>query len=109
MRYATVESSVPPPGSVRVELTNYAFSPADIPVTAGKVVLYLVNSSNTAHALALRNPAVSLVAVVASSETIEAGHSAVLTIENLPAATYRMTCPIGAHADNGMVGSLTAR
>lgn len=43
--YATVESSVQPAGSILVEMTNYMFKPADIPLTAGKVVLYLVNTS----------------------------------------------------------------
>lgn len=109
VRYATVESSVQPPGSVRVEMSNYAFQPADIPVAPGKVVLYLVNSSNIAHVLTLRNPAASLLAVVAASESVEAGRSAVLTMENLPAATYRMNCPIGPHSDLGMVGTLTVR
>ena len=71
--------------------------------------MYLVNSSTVPHALTLRNPAVSAVAVVAASLTIEAGHAAVLTIDDLPAANYRVTCPIGGHADNGMVGTLTAR
>ena len=109
VRYATVEATVQPPGSVRVEMSNYAFAPKDIPVAAGKVVLYLVNTSNIPHSIALRNPAVSQLAVVALSENVEAGHSAVFTIDDLPAAAYRLTCPIAPHAENGMVGTLTVR
>ena len=92
-----------------VALTNYAFNPADISVTSGKVVLYLINSSVDPHAMALRNPAVSLLAVVALSEIVEGGHAAVFTIDNLPLGTYRLTCPVGNHADNGMVGTLIVR
>jgi plastocyanin len=104
---STVEASVQPAGSIRVEMTNYAFSPADIPLTAGRVVLYLVNSSTQIHAMALRNPAVSILNVVALSAEIQAGRSAVFTIDNLRAGVYRGTCPIAGHADNGMTGTAT--
>ncbi|HVD92305.1 MAG TPA: cupredoxin domain-containing protein [Vicinamibacterales bacterium] len=97
-----------PAGSILVEMTNYAFKPADIPLKVGKNVLYLVNPSNEVHSMALRNPAVSVLAVVALSAEVEAGHSAIFTIENLPAGTYRVTCPITNHATAGMVGTATA-
>jgi plastocyanin len=106
--YTTVESAVQPAGSILVEMTNYAFKPADIPLKVGKNVLYLVNPSNEVHSMALRNPAVSVLAVVALSADVAAGHSAVFTIENLPAGMYRVTCPITNHATNGMVGTATA-
>ncbi len=72
-------------------MTNYAFKPADIPLKIGKNVLYLVNPSNEVHSMALRNPAVSVAAAVALSAEVEAGRSAVSTIENLPAGAYRVT------------------
>jgi plastocyanin len=109
VQVTTVAATVQPAGSISVELTNYAFNPADISVTSGRVVLYLMNSSNLPHAIALRNPAVSVLAVVALSETIEGGQAAVFTIENLPVGNYRMTCPVGHHADNGMVGTLVVK
>ena len=108
VRYTTVESTAQPPGSILVELTSYAFKPADLSVTSGKVVLYLVNTATEAHAMALRNPAVSVLAVVALSKNVEAGHAAVFTIDDLPIGTYRLTCPIGNHASNGMVGTVIA-
>jgi uncharacterized cupredoxin-like copper-binding protein len=88
-------------------MTNYAFKPADLPLARAKVVLYLVNPSNEVHSMQLRNPAVSVLAVVASSADVEAGHSAIFTIENLPAGMYRVTCPITGHASQGMVGTAT--
>lgn len=103
----TVESSVQPAGSILVEMSSYAFKPADIPVGAGKAVFYLVNTSVEAHAITLRDPAVSVVAVVAASANVEAGRSAVFTIDNLPKAVYRVTCPIAGHAD--MKATVTAR
>ncbi len=109
VRYATVEASVRPAGSILVEMTSYAFKPADIPLTAGTVVLYLVNPSTEVHSMALRNPAVSILNVVALSAEVAAGHSAVFTIENLPVGVYRVTCPIANHAENGMTATVTVR
>lgn len=114
VQYATVESAVQPAGSILVEMTSWAFKPADIPLTAGKVVFYLVNPSNEAHSMALQNPAVSIF-VVALSANVAAGRSAVFTIDNLPVGVYRVTCPVKAldghttHADLGMVGTATVR
>ena len=107
VQYTTVESATQPAGSILVEMTSYAFKPADIPLKAGKVVLYLVNPSTEVHSMALRNPSVSVLAVVALSADVEAGHSAVFTIENLPVGMYRVTCPTSNHASAGMVGTAT--
>ncbi len=107
VQYTTVETSVQPAGSILVEMSSYTFKPTEIPVGAGKVVFYLVNTSKEAHSMALRNPAVSVVNAVALSANVEAGHSAVFTIENLPSAVYRVNCPIGGHQD--MTATVTAR
>jgi plastocyanin len=109
VRYTTVDASVQPAGSILIEMTNYAFKPADIPLTAGTVVLYLVNPSTLVHVMALRNPAVSILNIVALSDEVAAGHSAVFTIENLPVGVYRVHCPIGNHSDNGMTATATVR
>jgi plastocyanin len=108
VQYTTVESATQPAGSILVEMTSYAFKPADIPLKAGKDVLYLVNASTEVHSMALRNPSVSITAVVALSADVEAGHSAVFTIENLRVGMYRLTCPITNHASAGMIGTATA-
>ena len=104
---STVEAPTQPAGSILVEMTNYAFKPADIPLKAGKVVIYLVNPSTEVHSMALRNPAVSVLNVVASSAEVPAGHSAVFTIDNLPAAVYSVYCPITFHAASGMTATAT--
>ena len=54
MQYTTVDASTQPAGSILVEMSSYAFTPTEIPTTAGKVVFYLVNTSKEAHLMALR-------------------------------------------------------
>ena len=101
-----------PQDSVVVELTNYAFKPAEISVKAGKVVIYLVNTSNESHAMSLRDEAGPVLAVAAQSTVVLAGHAAVFTIDDLPVGTYRIKDPVtGLHPSNNalMVGVVTAR
>jgi len=112
LHFTTVDAASQPVGSTLVELVNYEFRPAEFSVKAGKVVLYLVNSSNEPHSISLRDEAGPLIAVSALSTPVAPGHSAVFTIDDLPAGTYRMTEPIpGAHGDANleMVGRLTSR
>jgi plastocyanin len=112
LRYATVEATSQPTGSVAIELISYAFRPAEISVKAGKVSLYLVNTSADPHALSLRDETGPLLAVAAQSETVAGGRAAVFTIENLPAGTYRMKEPLalphGGEENRVMVGVLIA-
>ena len=105
----TVESSTQPAGSILVQLSSYAFTPSEIPVGAGKVVFYLVNTSKDAHSMILRNPAVSILAVVAASTNIEGGHSAIFTIDKLPAAVYRVSCGVAGPGHGDMNGTVTVR
>ena len=107
VHYTTVDASTQPAGSILVEMSSYAFKPTEIPTSAGKVVFYLVNISKEAHSMALRNPAVSILNVVALSANVEAGKAAIFTIDNLPIAVYRVNCPIGGHGD--MTATVTVR
>ena len=112
LHFTTVDATSQPAGSTLIELVNYEFRPSEISVTAGKVVFYLVNSANEPHSIRLRDEAGPLTAVSALSTAVAPGHSAVFTIDDLPAGTYRMTEPIpGAHGDAnlGMVGRVTSR
>jgi uncharacterized cupredoxin-like copper-binding protein len=109
LQYTTVEASTQPAGSILVQLSSYAFAPSEIPTGAGKVVFYLVNTSNDVHSMILRNPAVSILAVVAASTNVEGGHSAVFTIEGLPAAVYRVSCGVAGPGHGDMTGTVTVR
>ena len=104
---STVESSTQPAGSILVQLSSYAFTPSEIPIGTGKVVFYLVNTSKEAHSMILRNPAVSILAVVAASTNIEGGHSAVFTIDRLPAAVYKVSCGVAGPGHGDMTGTVT--
>jgi len=108
-QFTTVESSTQPAGSILVQMSSYAFAPTEIPVGAGKVVFYLVNTSKDVHSMILRNPAVSILAVVAASTNIEGGHSAVFTIDKLPAAIYRVSCGVAGAGHGDMSATVTAR
>lgn len=112
LQFSTVETTSQPPDSVLVELTNYEFKPSNISVKAGRVVIYLLNTSNEVHSMSLRDEAGPLLSVAAQSTPVLAGHAAVFTIDDLPAGTYRVKEPIaGLHPSNnsGMVGVLTSR
>lgn len=107
--YTYTAATTQPPGSILVTLSNFQFTPATFALPAGKVVLYLVNTSNSDHDLILRQPARSVLAVVAKSEIVHAGQSGTLTIDALPAGIYRATCGIENHSGLGMVADLTVQ
>lgn len=107
--YTYAAATTQPPGSILITMSNYQFTPATFALPAGKVVLYFVNTSNLDHDLVLREPARSILKVVAKSEIVHPGESGTLTIDALAAGIYHATCAVGAHSDLGMVGDLTVR
>ena len=94
-----------PAGSTKVTMTEFKFDPADINVSGGKVVFFLVNSGTTSHDLAIRDSSGNRVAV---SELVSAGDSSVFTVDNLPAGKYTIACTQPGHESSGMKGTLTA-
>jgi uncharacterized cupredoxin-like copper-binding protein len=42
------------------------------------------------------------------SELVQPGNSTVLTIDDLPAGSYKVICDQPGHADQGMKGTITA-
>ena len=105
--YTYGAATTQPAGSILITMTNYQFTPATLALPAGKVVLYLVNTSNLDHDLVLREPARSLQKVVAKSELVPPGQSGTLTIDALAAGIYHVTC--SPHSAVGMVGDFTVR
>ncbi len=92
-----------------ITISNYQFTPATLALPAGKVVLYLVNTSTVDHDLVIREPARSLLSVVAKSEMVHPGQAGTLTIDALAAGIYHAVCGVSGHADLGMVADLTVR
>lgn len=107
--FAYGAATTQPSGSILITMSNYQFTPATLALPAGKVVLYFVNTSNLDHDLILREPARSVLKVVAKTELVPPGQSGTLTIDGLAAGIYRVTCAVAGHADLGMVGDFTVR
>lgn len=94
-----------PAGSVKVTMTDYKFNPADLKVKAGKTEFFLVNSGTVSHDMVVVG---SDGKSVGRSELVQAGNTAVFTVDNLPAGSYRFICDQPGHEDLGMKGTLTA-
>ena len=94
-----------PAGSTKLTMTEYSFSPSDVTVANGKVVLYLVNAGSQSHDMIIKDKASG--SKVAGSELISAGDSFVFTINNLPAGSYNFICDQPGHEASGMKGTLT--
>ena len=95
-----------PAGSTKVTMTDYKFTPADINVKSGKVTLFLVNGGAVSHDMVLMSSDGSK--SLGRSELIQPGDSGALTVDNLPAGSYRFICDQPGHEAQGMKGTLTA-
>ena len=87
--------------TVPVAATEFAFEPSDLTADPGEITFELMNEGGAPHALAIEGNGVD-----ESSDTIEGGDSTSFTIE-LEEGQYEIYCPVGDHADRGMVGTLT--
>lgn len=86
-------------------MTEFKFTPSDIQIPAGKVVLFLVNDGNgTSHDLVIRD---STGKTVARSELVSSGDSFVFTVDSIAAGSYTIFCDQPGHESSGMKGTLT--
>jgi uncharacterized cupredoxin-like copper-binding protein len=97
--------SAQPAGSIKVTMTEWAFSPSSLSVPSGKVVFYVVNGGTISHDLVIRDNSGN---TVARSDLVSAGDSFVLTVPSLAAGKYTFICDQPGHEANGMHGDLTA-
>lgn len=97
-------SSAQPPGSTKVTMTEYSFSPSSISVPHGKAVFFLVNAGTVSHDMVIVDASSNR---VSGSELISAGDSFVFTVDNLAAGSYTFYCDQPGHKDLGMHGTLT--
>jgi plastocyanin len=97
--------SAQPAGSVKVTMTEWAFSPSSLSVPSGKVVFYVVNAGTISHDMVIRDGSGT---TVARSELVSAGDSFVFTVSSLAAGAYTFICDQPGHEANGMKGNLTA-
>jgi uncharacterized cupredoxin-like copper-binding protein len=97
--------SAQPAGSIKVTMTEFAFSPSSLSVPSGKVVFYLVNAGTVSHDMVIKD---SSGAIAGRSELVSAGDSFVFTVASLAAGKYRFICDQPGHETDGMFGELTA-
>ncbi|HEY4026634.1 MAG TPA: cupredoxin domain-containing protein [Candidatus Dormibacteraeota bacterium] len=93
----------PPPGSTQVSMIDYRFTPSTFEVKPGSVTFFLINTGTQPHDMLIADPTGR---IVARSETVQPGNSAVLTVKSLGAGSYQLYCDIPGHKQSGMVGTL---
>ena len=98
-------SAVPqPPGSTKVSLSDFAFSPNSLAGKPGENVFYLVNVGKQSHDMAV-------VAAdgkqVAKSDLVSPGDATVFKVNLGAPGAYRIICTQPGHEDAGMKGALT--
>lgn len=90
--------------TIRVTATEFAFEPATVRVDAPGTYTFLVaNEGEAPHALAIEGPGVDEV-----SATVGGGETAEVTVQITEPGEYRIFCPVGGHAEQGMTGTLVA-
>lgn len=89
------------PRSVRVAMTEFAFSPDPIVLRSGDGArLEVVNDGAVPHDLVI-------VKLGKGTPDLPPGQSMVLDLSNQPAGTYRVVCDLPGHTEAGMVTELT--
>ena len=86
--------------TLHVVATDFAFDPSAITASDGNLTFEVMNEGGAPHALAIRGSGVD-----ESSDTVEGGQSTMLEV-SLQDGSYEIYCPVGDHADRGMVGTL---
>ena len=89
-------------GTVELVATDFEFDPSTVAVAAaGTTTVRLTNDGGTTHALEIDGQGIE-----EETDEIGPGESAVVTVDLEP-GEYELYCPVGNHADEGMVGTLT--
>lgn len=83
-----------------VVATDFEFDPSAITASDGNLTFEVMNEGGAPHALAIRGNGVD-----ESSDTVDGGQSTTFEV-SLQDGSYEIYCPVGDHADRGMVGTL---
>ena len=87
--------------TIEVSGTEFAFEPSEITLdAAGTYRFVFTNDGGAPHALEIEGNGVE-----AETETIDGGETAELEV-TLDDGEYEIYCPVGNHADQGMVGRI---
>ncbi len=88
-------------GTVRVSMTEFAFSPDPIVLRSGAGArLEVVNDGTTGHDLLIGE-------LGKGTPDLPPGESTVLDLSDQPPGTYRVVCDLPGHTEAGMVTELT--
>ena len=87
-----------------VVMREFEFDPANVRVSSGRVTFTLENAGQFPHNLHIEGNGVS--EDVKTDGPVAGGQSFTGAV-TLPAGTYETWCPVDAHRERGMVGSLT--
>lgn len=87
-------------GAVRVSMTEFAFDPDPIVVSAENATLEIVNDGAVAHDLVIPK-------LGKGTPDLPAGERMELDLTGQPAGTYRVVCDLPGHTEAGMVTELT--
>jgi plastocyanin len=88
--------------TVDMSLVDFALEPDQVEVASGPVTFEVTNDGEAPHNLEIEGEGVEEVL----PEDLQGGQSGTLEVDLQP-GTYEMYCPVGDHADQGMVGELT--
>lgn len=100
---ASAAAAQVPAGAIKVELSEFKFTPATIDAKAGTVVFDLVNTGTVPHDLAITTPSGTK-----TSPQIQAGGQATWQVD-LPAGTYTAVCDLPGHAAAGMKATVVVK
>lgn len=91
-----------PAGSIKVTLSDYAFSPKSLEARAGSSTFYLVNAGHLAHDFVILDSGGKR---LGGSDLVQPGNDSTVTVK-LDAGTYKVVCTQQGHIELGMVASL---
>jgi LPXTG-motif cell wall-anchored protein len=97
-------SAVYAQSTATIVMTEFAFNPASMVVSAGRDTFTLRNGGQFPHNLHIEGNGVSL--DVKPDGPVAAGQTFTGAV-TLAAGTYDVWCPVGTHRQQGMVGTLT--
>lgn len=87
---------------LRLEATEFEFSPAEVTVERGEHEFQIVNRGEVEHALEIHTPGGAV-----ETERVAPGESATVTANLSETGTYELYCPVGDHRHQGMEGRVT--
>jgi len=85
-----------------MKATDFKFTPDDPSVKAGEVTFDLTNDGEVVHNIEIDGPK----GAAELPKDIAAGESGQVTVDLSEPGTYEFFCPVGNHADLGMVGQV---